>query len=652
MVIMPYEIASPFEDSRLAMTVSGYATTRRTQPLYRNLSLAYLCALAMRLPFAERVRSGPIVCDGPLDAELMQRELHDRPVDLYNLTQPVVVEQLHRAFVDAGAEIVQTNTWHANRVALAEYKLEEKVNEINRRGVWLARTAAVNRAYVAGVIGPTRRFLSPIGSVTLAVAGAAFREQAEALIGGGAEAIFLNAFIDVEELLTAIESVRAVSADIPIVAHKTFPEDGAVLAGDLPARVAERLAASGVLAYGSNATVGGQRMLGFLPALWREGAILSAQPDASIPILRDGRPVYNATPEYLADTARALVDAGTTIVGIAGGATPPLVRAIADAVRGRTAGRPDIHVHTPVHVPHDAESQAPEQSRLGSLLARGEFVTTVELDIPRGLDLEEIVEGAEYLERHGIHAANITDGARARLRMGSVTISHEVQRRTGLECVTHLACRDRNMVALQSELMNAWTLGARNILAVTGDPTHIGDYPYATSVYDVDAIGLIRAASMMNRGRDIVGNPLGGSTAFTITCAANPLASDIGREMERLAQKVDQGTHAIFTQPLYELDALEQFMARVAPLKCPVVLGILPLRSSRHAEFLHHEVPGIVVPDRVRERMAQAGDRAAVEGVSIAVEFCRVAKSMVQGFYLLPPFKKYEMAVQILDQVL
>lgn len=606
----------------------------------------------MKESILERLHKGVIVCDGPLDTVLHEMNHRDAPVDLYNITQPVVIEQLHREFVHAGAEIIQSNTANANRIVLARYKSEDKVYEINRKGVWLARTAAMNKAFVAGVIGPTRQLLAPVGKITKARAREAFMEQAAALLGGGADLIFLKSFIDVEELFVAIEAVRAVDANAVIVAHKTFPEDGAVLATSLPSDIATRLSAAGVAAYGSNATVGPQRMLGIVNSLWRDGAILSIHPDASIPTLVDGRPIYHATPAYVAEAAQELVRIGTTIIGISGGATPELVRVIRNAVDALTVGRPDVRVRKESHEKTHVIIPEVRKSEFAKKIAAKKFVTTVELDIPRGLDLSSVIDGATFLRDHGVDAVNITDGARARLRMGSTAICHEIIRLTGMECITHVACRDRNMVALQSDLLSAWTLGITNILAITGDPSHIGDFPYASSVYDVDAVGLVRAVDRLNHGEDLVGNPIGDRTDFSISCAANPLADDMERELDRLARKIEQGAQIIFTQPVYESGPLELFMNRASKLGRPVVLGILPLRSYKHAEFLHHEVPGIVIPEHIQERMHRSGDKASHEGVAIAVEFAKEVKSMVQGFYLLPPFKKYEMAVEILEQVL
>ncbi|HET7153561.1 MAG TPA: bifunctional homocysteine S-methyltransferase/methylenetetrahydrofolate reductase [Candidatus Kapabacteria bacterium] len=601
--------------------------------------------------FLDRLQRGVIVCDGPLDAALLQRNLKDTPVDLYNLTQPVIIEQLHREFVDAGAEIIQSNTMHANRIVLSRHKMDDKVYEINRKGVWLARTAAVHRAYVAGVVGPTRRFLAPIGKITADEVRDAFSEQISALIDGGADAIFLKSFIDLEELMIAIEALRALDPDIPLVAHKTFPEDGAVLASSYPTKVAKRLAESGVNCYGSDGTVGPQRMLGFIQSLWRENVILSAQPDVSIPVLLDGRPIYTATKEYVAESARALVSNGVTIIGASGGVTPEIVQTIAEAVKGMNVKPPEIKVKKK-RAPEPAADPGDRRSEFAKKIAAGKFVTTVELDIPRGLDLSSVIEGAKYLKEKDIDAVNITDGARARLRMGSIAISHEIIRQTGMECMTHIACRDRNMVALQSDLLSAWTLGIKNILVITGDPTHIGDFPYATSVYDVDAIGLIRAVRLMNLGEDLVGNPIGEQTAFSISCAANPLADDFEREMDRLTQKAEQGAQVIFTQPVFEIKPLERFIERTKKLNIPVVLGIIPLRSYKHAEFLHHEVPGITIPETIQHRLLHAGEQANAEGVKIAIEFIKEAKKMVKGLYLLPPFKKYDMAVEVLEKAL
>jgi homocysteine S-methyltransferase len=317
-----------------------------------------------------------------------------------------------------------------------------------------------------------------------------------------------------------------------------------------------------------------------------------------------------------------------------------------------TIGRPEIKVKKQKESLPEEERKETAPSAFRENLDRRPLVT-VELDIPRGLDMSSVFEGAEYLKRHGIDAVNITDGARARLRMSSITISYLIQQRTGMECMTHLACRDRNMVGLQAELLGAHALGVRNILAITGDPAHIGDYPYATSVYDVDAIGLIRAVNRMNNGLDLMGNPVGEQTNFLIACACNPLAGDIDREIARLERKAAEGAHVAFTQPVFEIEALVNLFARTRHIPIKIMLGIIPLRSAKHAEFLHHEVPGMNIPEWIQHRMATA-ENPATEGVTIAVEFLeqvREYQDRIAGIYLMPPFKRYDMAVEILERV-
>ncbi len=602
--------------------------------------------------FEDRLKAGPIVCDGSIQAELSRRGLEEYPPDVYNLKNPVVVEEIHRLFIDAGAELVQTNTRCANRFALAAASLSDKVYEINRKAVWIARTTALHKAFVAGVVGPTGRILSPVGSLGREVAHQAFVEQIVALIDGGADVLMLKSFIDIEELEIALEAARFVKADVPIIALKTFPEDGSVLATSYPAEIATRLRQHKVIALGSNGTVGPQRMVSIMQAIGQTDAALCALPDIGIPTLVKGRPVYHATPTYVAEVAARLVEQGVGIIGADGGATYEHIRAIADRTKGLVVGSKPVSVAVKNHEPQ-AEQTLDSRSQFGKNIA-SKFLWTVELDIPRGADVEGLSEAASYLKDHGFDAVNISDGARARLRMNPVAISHAVQQKAGLECVTHIACRDRNMVALQSDMLAAHCLGIRNILAVTGDPTHIGDFPLASSVYDLDSIGLIRTLSRMNGGRDLSGNALGLRTQFTICCAVNPVAEDLEHEIDRLAQKAAEGCEIAFSQPLFELDILEKFREKTAHIPLKFMVGVIPLRTVRHAEFLHYEVPGMTVPDRVRERMQSAGsttESASREGVTIAVEFLDQARHLVDGAYLMPPFKKYDMAVEIKNRI-
>ncbi len=612
--------------------------------------------------FLERLRTAqarPILTDGSMVATLHAEGLTDALVERYNLTQPIAVEHAHRSFAEAGAELLMTNTEHANPLTLARHHIAEKTYEINRKGVWLARAVAGDHgSLVAAAVGPVGKFLAPVGPLRPEDVRLAFREQILALADGDPDAIILKSFIDLEELEIAIEEAQSVAPHLPIIAQKTFPEDGALLATDFAQKVAQRLVAHGVAAIGTNGTVGPNRMLSIIEAFALPGVPIGAQPDIGIPTLVEGHAIYHATPEYLGESTRRLVEAGVSIIGACGGARPEHIRAIRDAIHGVPAGEIKVQKITVKSEQRNGKASEEKFSKFKRNLGK-KFLATVELDVPRGLDMSSVTQGAAFLAQHGIDAVNISDGARARLRMSSLTLGHIVQSQCGLEAITHLACRDRNMVGLQSELLGADALGVRNILCVTGDPAQIGDYPYATSVYDIDSIGLIRAVKSMNDGRDLLGNPIAGGdincTHFLIACGSNPLADDMEREASRLERKIQEGCEVIFTQPLFEMKALEQFLETIRPFQgnTKLMLGILPLRSKRHAEFLHYEVPGMSIPDWIHKRIASKAtvDEQSAEGVAICVEFLKEAKTFVDGVYLMPPFKKYQMAVDILSSI-
>jgi homocysteine S-methyltransferase len=599
-----------------------------------------------KVQFSDILGVKPIITSGSIEIELQSRGYKDFPVEIYNLKNPVIVEHIYRDFLNAGATLLLTNTFHANRITLEQAGLSDKVYEINRKAVWIARTVALQNAYVAGVIGPTGKFFVPIGTLTEDEALQVFIEQAVALLDGGAELIMLKSFIDIIELEIAIKAIRSVHNDIPIIALKTFPEDGSVLATSYPSDIAYRLEQYGVLAIGSSGTVGPQRMCDIIRALSVTSTPLCALPEIAIPTLVDGRAVYNAEVAYVASVAVSLVQGGASIIGADGGASVQHIKAIADAVQNYIPG-------SSKYIPKmikEVNTLAADSDKVSSFAEKigKKFLTTVEVEIPRGIDISNVIQAASYLKEQGIDAINVFDGARARVRINPIAASYMISSATGMECITHIACRDRNMVGLQSDLIGAYALGVKNILAVTGDPTSIGDYPFATSVYDVDSIGLIRAVNRMNHGMDLMGNPLGRSTRFLITCAANPAADDIEREIKRLEKKAQEGATMYFTQPVFDIKTLEYFLDATKHLSMQCILGIIPLRSIKHAEFLHYEVPGMVVPDWVRKKLKDANTESGIEGMNIATEFLKQAKHLVQGVYIMPPAKKYEMAINIL----
>ena len=585
----------------------------------------------------------------------------DRPHEIQNIKNPAIVERVHREYIEAGAEIIETNTFSGNRFRLAQFHLDDRIQEINRAGVEIARRAAGENVYVAGSVGPTGKLLEPIGKIKAAQARGAFKEQIEILLTAGIDLLILETFVSLQELDEAITAAKELTS-IPIVAQKAFPEDGSILAGSFPLEVVEHLLSRGVDVIGANCTVGPQRMFSIIRTMYKDGVILSAQPAAGIPTLQDGRSVYHTAPDYLAAYARELVQAGVTLIGACCGSTPAHIRAIRktlDELAGRTA--PDVQVHAAISSSPSGKTAAqPEVITAGdkpdtrSAFARNigkKFLVTAELDVPRGLDMSSVMDGARYLHQHGVDAINLTDGARARLRISSIALSTLMQKEVGIEAMTHLTTRDRNMIGLQAELLGAHALGLRNILCITGDPTSIGDYPHATSVFDVDSIGLIRALHAMNLGRDLMGNSIEQKTSFLIACAANPRADDMEREVKRLAKKIEAGADIIFTQPIYEMRTLEQFVKSIEQWKTPIMLGVLPLRSYRHAEFLHNEIPGMTIPENIREKLRSAREKAATAGVQLTKEFLGEARHLVAGVYLMPPFKKYDIVPQILESL-
>jgi homocysteine S-methyltransferase len=609
----------------------------------------------VKKPLRDRLREGLIICDGAMGTVLDMYGHTDLPHEIENLKNPGVVERIHGEYIDAGAEIIETNTFSANRLRLSQFHLGEKTREINLEGVKIARRAAGGKAYVAGSVGPTGMLLEPIGKLSREKARDAFTEQIEVLLEGGVDLIMLETFVSVNELTEALQAAKSLT-DIPVVAQKAFAEDGAILSGSYPVEIIAHLIEKGADVVGANCTVGPQRMFGIIRTIHRGGVILVAQPAAGIPTLLEGRSIYHTSPSYLATYARELVSSGVTLIGACCGSTPAHIRAIAGAVRGMEVGTP-----APPAPKIKAGKQPGEPERRyftgdarWSKFARNvgkKFMTSVELDIPRGTDMDSVLEGAQYCHQRGIDAVNITEGARARMRMSSIAISAIIQQRVGIETMTHRTTRDHNLIGVQAEMLGAHAMGLRNILCISGDPASIGDYPQATSVYDVDSVGLIRAVSSMNNGADVMGNPIGSPTSFYIACAANPAAENMEIEIEKLEKKVEAGADIIYTQPVFDMETLGTFLARISHLKIPVMLGLIPLRSHRHAEFLHNEIPGMKIPEAIRQKIRKAGEGAAGIGVRLSIDFLKEAKNEVAGLYLMPPFRKYHVIDELLGSI-
>ena len=607
----------------------------------------------MKKPFRERIKEGPIVADGAMGTLLDLYEYAEQPHEIQNLKNPDIIERIHREYIKEGAEIIEANTFSANRLRLTHYHLEDKLAAINIAGVTIAKQAAHGtNVYIAGAIGPSGMMLEPIGKLSKEKARDTFKEQIAILCEAGVDLLMMETFVSIAELDEAIHAAKELT-DIPIVAQKAFAEDGAILSGNFPVEVIEHLIAQGADIVGGNCTVGPQRMFSIIKNIHKnDTVILSAQPAAGIPTLLNGRSIYHTTPEYLAQYAKELVESGVTLIGACCGSTPAHIRAIAEAIKGipKNTPLPVLKIKAKHTQTNDAQSKQSitKHSKFAHNIGK-KFLVTCELDIPRGLDMSPVLDGAQYLHKCGVDAVNITDGARARLRMSATALSSHIQKEVGIETITHQTTRDRNLIGMQSELLGAHYLGLRNILCVTGDPTGIGDYPQAKSVFDVDSYGLIRAVASINNGTDLMGNTIEQSTSFLVCCAANPTAGNLDVEIHRTERKIEAGAQIIFTQPIYELRTIEQFLKRIEHLKIPVMLGVLPLRSYKHADFLHNEVPGMRIPEKIREAIRNAGDHGNIVGLQFAREVIKETKPMVTGVYLMPPFQKYEIVKELME---
>jgi methionine synthase I (cobalamin-dependent)/5,10-methylenetetrahydrofolate reductase len=608
-------------------------------------------------PFLERLKKGVVLCDGAMGTLLYSRGIgFEQPFDELNLSKPEMVQKAHQDYIKAGAEIIETNTFGANRFRLGAHGLQGKVKEINSKGAKLAREAREiegEPVFVAGSIGPLGRPLAPIGKITLSQACEAFQEQAEGLLEGGVDLFIIETFSDLIEIKEAIKGVRKVS-QLPIIAQMTFSEEGLTLMGYTPFEIAKELEKMKVQVIGVNCSVGPQRVLDVIYQMKKVTSLkLSAQPNAGFPRFVDGRFIYLSSPEYFAEYTTKFLNAGVAIVGGCCGTTPQHIAAMAKVLKEKKSSLiEDVGI---TEVEKELEEKVTveeliEPSTFASKI-KEKFVISVELDPPRGVNPKKILRHAQMIKDKGIDAVNIADSPMARIRMSCLTLAALVKEKVGLEVILHLTCRDRNLMGLQSDLMGAHALGIRNILAVTGDPPRLGDYPHATAVYDVDSIGLVKIIKRLNQGTDWTGNSIGSPTSFSIGVGVNPTALDFEKEMERLKQKVEAGADFIFTQPLYDGEILKGFLKRIEGLNIPIVVGLLPLHSFRHAEFLHNEVPGITIPQKIRDRMKQAGEKGIEEGIFIAKEFLEEIKEIISGVYLVPSFGKVELALEVVEEI-
>jgi homocysteine S-methyltransferase len=603
-------------------------------------------------PFLERLRRGPLLGDGAMGTQLHARGISfDRCFDELNLTEPKIVEEIHRDYIAAGAELIETNTFGANRIKLARHGLETRVREINFRAVKLAREAreiSGEPVFVAGAVGPIGQHLEPIGRITIQQAEAAFEEQIAALLEAGADLLVLETFTNLPELLAALSAARR-TADLPVVAQMTFAEDGLTLSAEEPSQVVTALERAGADVIGVNCGVGPQVALQVLETMRPLTPLpLSGQPNAGLPARVEGRFFYFATPEYFGTFARQAADQGVAYIGGCCGTTPAHIAAMRSALRP-TSPEPTRRQPTrPAAIPIDLNPTAQlPPTAFAERLSDNTFVVSVEIDPPRGLNPAKCIAGAQLVKDAGADAVNIGDSPMARVRMSALSLAVMIQQQVGIDTLIHFTSRDKNLMALQAELIGAHALGVRNVIALTGDPPRIGDYPSATGVWDVDSIGLIKILHRLNEGYDWLGTSIGRPAAFTIACAVNPSAEDLDREIDRFKQKIEAGADVAMSQPLYDRQTLERFFEHTGPIPIPFLLGVLPLQSSRHAEFMHNEVPGIVVPQRLRDRMRRAGENGVAEGLRESRELLQETKGLVQGVYLMPSFGRYEVVAEL-----
>jgi methionine synthase I (cobalamin-dependent)/5,10-methylenetetrahydrofolate reductase len=603
--------------------------------------------------FLDRLATGPVVADGAMGTMLYARGVSfDDCFDAVNLTRPDLVSGIHQAYLDAGAELLETNTFGANRMKLALHDLADDGDAINAAGVRRACAAAEHAdrpVWIGGSIGPLGRPMAPLGAVSVEEATEVFAAQARALADAGADLLVMETFSDLNEIAAAVQGAQRVT-DLPIIAQMTFTQDGRTLLGYSPEEIVARLEALGVAVIGANCSVGPQ---GIVEVMERMAAVartpLAAMPNAGSPSYVGGRLSYVASPAYMAEHARALAEMGVAVIGGCCGTTPEHIAAIREAVagRGETAARPRAPA-VPTSPPPPARiDEAP--GTLAQKLGR-RFVVTVEVSPPRGAQDAEELESCRRLRAAGVDAVDVSDNPMARLRMSPWAVAARIQREVGLETILHFTMRDRNLIRLQSDLLAVHALGIRNVLVVRGDPPQAGDYPQATAVSDIHPSGLVHMIKEFNQGRDIAGNAIGSPTRFLVGVALNLAARDPAREARALERKLAAGGDFICTMPIFEPETLDRFLDRVGRLPVPVLIGVLPLHSAKHAEFLHNELPGMVVPEGIRAQMRAATDGREA-GLRAARELLLAIRSRVAGAYLIPSFGRYDRIIDLVRDV-
>ncbi len=614
--------------------------------------------------FQRGLTTRAVLCDGAMGTMLYTRGVFiNRCFDELNLSQPDMVRAVHLEYLQAGAEVVETNTFGANRFRLERYGLNERVAEINRAGIRIARECVermrdkhASDAFVAGAIGPLG---IPIAESSTKAAYDAFSDQVRALADGGpglgADLLIAETMTSLAEAEQAIRAAKSAAPNLPLIVMVTVDDKGNCLDGTSAEDAARALAAWGANAVGCNCSDGPQTVLGVIERMRAVTDLpLAAMPNAGIPRAVDGRTIYMTSPEYMAGFSRKLVRAGATFIGGCCGTTPNHIRAVRSALRAM-----EVQVEATSELKGEAEvpgSIEPpplaQRSRIGAKIAAADFVTLVEIVSPKGIDCSKEIAGASQLHALGVDAINVPDSPRASARMSAQSLCVQIQQHVGIETVLHFTCRDRNLLGMQGDLLGASSMGLKNILCLTGDPPKLGNYPDATAVFDVDAIGLTKIVRDLNHGLDVGKNTIGESTGFTISVAANPGVADIDNEIRRFAGKVEAGAEFAITQPVFDLRLLDEFLRRVETFRIPVIAGIWPLTSVRNAEFMRNDLK-VSMPPEIMDRMGRAASPAAAraEGIFIAQEMLAEVRGRVQGVQVSAPFGKYRAAAQVLGLV-
>ncbi len=608
--------------------------------------------------FKEALKNKVLVCDGAMGTVLYNKGIYiNRCFDELSLTSPDLIREVHREYIKSGVDIIETNSFGANRLKLKRHGLDDKVYEINKISAEIAKDEARGGVFVAGAIGPLGTGVEPLGRMPGIKAKEVFAEQAEGLLEGGVDLFILETFSDLNELHHAYLTVREVclknATERPVITQISFENDGNTFYGVSAEKVSAEMESWGADVLGANCSIGPQPMLESIQKMAASCSVpLSVMPNAGLPRIVEGRQIYLSTPEYFATYAKRFIRSGVRILGGCCGTTAEHIKLICSAVKALSPSRIEITEtaksdKTPKTITHVLTSQ---KSDLAKKLSENKFVVSVELLPPKGCDPSKVLGAAKKLKEAGVDNSNIPDGPRASARMSSMSLAGLFLREVGIEPIIHYTCRDRNLLGMQSDILGAEAAGIKNVLAVTGDPPKLGNYPDATAVYDVDAIGLVKMINNLNHGLDVAGNPIGKPAAIHIGVGVNPGAINIDEEERRFRQKVEAGAEFVLTQPVFEDKLFFKFMERNKDFNIPILLGILPLASYRSAEFLHNEVPGMSIPENIRIRMkkADAANNSRETGIEIARDALLKMKDKANGAYIMAPVGGVDTALKVL----